>query len=306
MPFPWVLWLCRFAQTSAAVLLVGTAALRLLARGTGLDPAAFGWRVLTWASGTVLLLAGGLQLGLTVAEMSGKPLAQALPDGAMRTVLDGTHFGTVWTTRMGLLTGWLLLTSFVAWRHRLDRLVPVTLEAAGSLLAVALLGSLVFGGHAQASDKNAWLLPVTVAHAIAAGAWPGGLLPLTLLLWRARHDPALGRAAVAVTRRFSRLSVGAVGVLAFSSVLNGMGLVGTMTAFWTSTYGRLVLCKAVLFALMVGLGAVNRRLIQRREAVDPARTVRRLWRNVAVECVLAAGVLLATEALGSSAPPIPA
>ena len=144
-----------------------------------------------------------------------------------------------------------------------------------------------------------------VGHAVAAGAWPGGLLPLALLLGKAHHNPALVPAAVAVTRRFSCLSMAAVGVLAFSGVLNGVGMVGTLAALWTSAYGRLVLCKAMLFALMVGLGAVNRRLVQRREEADPTWPLRHLWRNVAVECALAVGVLLATEALGSSAPPMP-
>ena len=83
-------------------------------------------------------------------------------------------------------------------------------------------------------------------------------------------------------------------------------MVGTLAALWSSGYGKLVLCKAGLFGAMIGLGAVNRRLVQRQHnAVDPAQTVRRLWRNVAWECALAVGVLLATEALATSAPPMP-
>ena len=305
MPFMWALWLCRFAQTSAAVLLVGTAALRLLACDTAVDPAAVGWRRLAWASAAVLLLACALQLGLTAAEMSGHPLAQALSTGTLRVVLGGTRFGAVWTVRMSLLAGWLLPACAVAWLDRPGRRVPLGPELAGALLAVALLGSLVFGGHAHASAKSAWLLPVAVGHAMAAGGWPGGLLPLGLLLRQANRQPALVGAAAVVAGRFSRLSVGAVGVLALSGGLNAIGMVGTLAALWTSNYGRLVLCKAALFTLMVGLGAVNRRLVQQRASADATRALRRLWRNVAVECVLAASVLLATEALGTIAPPVP-
>ncbi len=305
MPFPWALWLCRFVQTSAAVPHACTAALRLLTHGTGLDPAVPGWRGLAWVSGAALLVAGTLQLGLTAAEMSGQPLAQALSGGAWRVVLGGTRFGAVWTVRMGLAAAWLGLASATAWRRRSGRRVPVTLEGAGMLLAVALLGSLVFGGHTQASEKSVWLLPVDMCHAVAAGAWPGGLLPLALLLVRTPWDSSTLPAMVAVTRRFSGLSVAAVGVLAFSGALNGVGMVGSWTALWTTSYGWLVLCKGALFALMIGLGAVNRRLVQNWEGTDPAHTMHRLWRNVAVECVLAVGVLLATEALGTSAPPMP-
>ena len=238
--------------------------------------------------------------------MSGQSLAQTFSDGTLRVVLDGTQFGTVWKVRMILVVGWLVLALAVAWRGRFRCPVSSAPEITGLLLAVALLGSLVFAGHAQASGKKAWLLPVAVCHAIAAGVWPGGLLPLVLLLRRARREVDLVPGMEVVTRRFSHLSVAAVGVLAFSGMLNGVGMVGTVAALWTSAYGWLVLCKAALFALMIGLGALNRRLVQGRQPASPARAVRQLWRNVAIECVLAVGVLLATEALGTSAPPMPA
>ena len=68
--------LCRFVQTSAAVLLAGTAVLRLLAWGTGRERTSF-WHRLAWGSGSVLLVASAFQLALTAAEMSGQPLARA-------------------------------------------------------------------------------------------------------------------------------------------------------------------------------------------------------------------------------------
>ena len=306
MPFPWALWLCRCVQTTAAVLLAGTAVLRLLALGTGLGRAGR-WPRLAWGSWAALLGTSALLLGLTAAEMSGEPLARALTDGSVARVLGGTRFGTVWRWRVALLAGWVVVRWAAAVSHRRGwRRVGAGVAATEMLLDAALLASLVWVGHAPASDQCVWLLPVDIGHALAAGAWPGGLLPLLLLLARARTDAALLPAAVTVTRRFSRLSVVAVGLLAFSGVLNGVGLVGTVSALWSSAYGGLVLGKAALFAAMIGLGAVNRRLARRRSgSADPAQTVRRLWRNVAWECALAAGVLLATEALATNAPPMP-
>ena len=105
-----------------------------------------------------------------------------------------------------------------------------------------------------------------------------------------------------ITRRFSRLSVVAVGVLALSGSLNAYALVGTVAGLWTSTYGRLLLGKGAIYFTMVALGALNKRLIENRPDRNPAATVRGLWRNVAVECVAAVGVLLATEALAMSTP----
>ena len=307
MPFMWALWLCRCVQTTAAVILAGTVTLRLLALGTSLDRAAR-WPRLAWTIWATLLVAGVLLLGLTAADMSGEPLAQVLTNGSVAQVLGGTRFGAVWRWRMSLLAGWLVVQwGVAASRHRRwPRALMILLEAAGLLVGAGLLVSLVLAGHAQASDKSAWLLPINIGHVLAAGTWPGGLLPLLLLLAWAQRDAALLPAAVTITRRFSRLSVVAVGILAFSGVLNGVGMIGTLAALWSSRYGQLVLCKVGLFAAMICLGAVNRRLVQRQpDGADPAQTVHRLWRNVAWECALAVGVLLATEALATSAPPMP-
>ena len=304
MPFMWAHWLCQCAQTSAAVLLAGTATLRLLAWGTGIAHGS-PWNRLAWASWSVLLGAAVLQLPLTAAEMSGLPLTQACSGQVLGSVLGSTVFGAVWKVRIGLLVPMLVVLWFmsVAPRHGGRTGWSAMSEITGALLAAALLATLVWSGHAHASNKHAWLLPTDLLHVMAAGAWPGGLLPLALLLAQARNDSNLVAPVAAVARRFSRLSVAAVSILTLSGLLNGIGLVGSLDALWPSAYGRLILCKVALLAGMVGLGAVNRRLIRRNGSGDVARTLRRLWRNVAWECVLAVAVVLATEALAMNAPP---
>ena len=296
--------LCRFVQTSAAVLLAGTAVLRLLAWGTGLERSAF-WNRVAWSSWSVLLIASGLQLALTAAEMSGLPLAPALSGDVLGMVLGGTSFGATWKVRLWLLGGVLVAQTCITAVRRRDGPPQhwAVLEITSAALAAAVLTTLVWAGHAQASGKHAWLLPVDVAHVIAAGCWPGGLLPLALLLARTRRDADLVPAAVTITRRFSRLSVQAVSVLTLSGLLNAVGLVGTFSALWPSAYGRLILCKVALLGGMVGLGAVNRRLVRQETSGDAAQTLRHLWRSVAWECALAVCVLLATETLAMNAPP---
>ena len=302
MPFMWAHWLCQCAQTSAAVLLAGTATLRLLAWGSGVERSS-DWNRLAWASWGVVLGAAVLQLGLTAADMSGLPLAQACSGPVLGSVLGSTIFGAVWKVRVCLLAAMFLVGQRVGvtpgdpGRTRVFA-IP---EVAAALLAAALLATLIWSGHAHASDKRAWLLPSDLLHVVAAGAWPGGLLPLALLLARVRRDPRLLSAAVTVTRRFSRLSVVAVSLLALSRLLNGVGLVGTFSALWPSVYGRLILCKVALLAGLIGMGAVNRRIIHQDDLGNVPQTLRRLWRNVTWECVLATVVVLATEALAMTA-----
>jgi putative copper export protein len=291
--------LCRFVQTSAAVLLAGTAALRLLAWGAGMERTSL-WNRLAWTSAGVLIVASMLQLALTAAEMSGQPLAQAVSWDVLGMVLGGTSFGGVWKVRAWLLGGALV----VQWLLKpAGRSIRGALELISALLAAGVLATLIWAGHAHASDKHGWLLPVDLVHVAAAGCWPGGLLPLALLLGAARANPDLVKPAVTITRRFSQLSLAAVSVLALSGLLNAVGLVGTFSALWPSVYGRLILCKVALLAGLVGLGAANRRLIRQELPQEPAQTLRRLWRNVAWECALAVCVLLATEALAMNAPP---
>ena len=345
MPPMTALWLCRCAQTSAAVLLTGTAALRWLAWGTGAGSiAGAGWRRLAVGSWAVLVAAAAGQLVLTAAMMSGLPLAEATTREVLGSVVDGTQFGAVWLVRVGVLgamgVGWIVAARG-RWWEGTGKLKFAT-EGGAALLAVGLMGTLVWGGHAGAAGGRGWLRPVDVAHAVAAGAWPGGVVPLAMLLARARRGTGVepgagggaraggggggpgglvplamllararretggepGAAVVVVARRFSRLSVGAVGVLALSGSWNAWEMVGTWAGLWTSGYGRLVLAKVALFAVMVGAGAVNRRLVAREAVGESAGDWRwRLWRNVVVEGVLAGFVLLATEALAMSAPP---
>jgi putative copper export protein len=291
--------LCRFVQTSAAVLLAGTAALRLLAWGAGMGRASF-WNRLAWTSGSVLAVASIFQLALTAAEMSGQPLSQALSGDVLGMVLGGTSFGGVWKVRAWLLGGALVVQGLLT---AAGRSVRGVLEATSALLAAGVLATLVWAGHAHASDQHAWLLPVDVVHVAAAGCWPGGLLPLAFLLAAARGNAGLVNPAVTITRRFSRLSLATVSILALSGLLNAFGLVGTFSALWPSVYGRLILCKVALLAGLIGLGAANRRLIEQELPRDAAQTLRILWRNVAWECALAVCVLLATEALAMNAPP---
>ena len=306
MPSMSALWLCQVAQTSAAVLLTGTAVLSLLTWGTDLDAGATaGWRRLAAGSWAVVLAAAGGQLVLTAAAMSGLPWRQACTREVLRSVVEGTRFGGVWLARMGVLgvlgAGWMAARG----RRRKDgRVKQRTVKAGAVLLAGGLMATLVWAGHAGSAGSRGWLLPVGVAHAVAAGVWPGGLVPLAVLLAKTRREAGLVPGAVTVTRRFSQMSVLTVGVLAASGSLNGWALVGTWSGLVTSVYGWLVLSKAGLFAAMVGAGAVNRRLVVGGAGgTGTAETLRRLRRNVLVECALAGLVLLATEALAMSAPP---
>ncbi len=86
-------------------------------------------------------------------------------------------------------------------------------------------------------------------HLLTSAFWPGALAPLVaflLLLLKSRQVETIGLAAP-VVRRFSASSLIAVAVMAFTGLLNGIFMVGSIRALRTSAYGQLLVSKLILF-----------------------------------------------------------
>jgi len=141
-------------------------------------------------------------------------------------------------------------------------------------------------------------------HLFAAGLWIGGLVPLTIFLTPTRAEFSLGETVVRVVRRFSSLSLCCVSVLVVSGISNSWLLVGSVYALFTTDYGRLLLLKLVLFAILVGFGARTRFLVKAKlpkAAADPD-LLAQLRRNVLCEACLGAAVVVIVACLGVTPP----
>jgi uncharacterized membrane protein len=138
-------------------------------------------------------------------------------------------------------------------------------------------------------------------HLAAMTAWFGGLLVLAVAVRVATAPGAPREWLSALVGRFSGLALGCViylgvsGVYAFSLDVHGL------TPLMGTTYGRVLLAKLSLFAVLVALGAVNRLLVVPR-LTRAARAVAHLRSTVRVELVTAVLVLLAVAMLTSLAP----
>jgi putative copper resistance protein D len=154
-------------------------------------------------------------------------------------------------------------------------------------------------------------LTADAAHLIAAGLWPGGLLPLILLLVRASgsREPSLMLAAGAITRRFSALSLLVVGALAATGLTNSYFLVGSLRALVTSAYGRLLMLKLFLFFTMIGLGARNllrfkpKLALANEQNATQRDALRKVMRHVIAELCLGTLIVFIVGALGATPPP---
>src|SRR6185437_15003429 len=84
-----------------------------------------------------------------------------------------------------------------------------------------------------------------VAHLAAAALWIGGVLQITL----AARDTR-----VALIRRFTPFAIGAVALLGASGVVRAFNELSSVHQIWTTGYGRALLVKTALFALLLVLG----------------------------------------------------
>ncbi len=300
--------LARFLHLAASVLLVGGAGVLLLA-GPSDRPTARRWEagLLTACRALILVaLASALvAVGAQTALLEGRAGA-ALEPAALERFLLHTQGGTVWLVRAGIL---FLLGAFLA--LRMDVRARADWRAARG--EVVLLGALALGliagaGHAAAVEPGtATALAADVVHLAAAGLWIGGLLPLALLLrLAARAEGADARPyAVVAARRFSRAALAIVLVLIASGSWNTWLQVGSVPGLLGTAHGRWLLAKLAVFAAMLALAALNRRLVPRLggEAETIGRpAMRRLSRLVTGEAALALAVL-AIVAVMSVTPP---
>ena len=116
-------------------------------------------------------------------------------------------------------------------------------------------------GHAGATVGQAagLHLAADILHLCAAAAWIGGLLSLLLLFATERRTKHCARASLVreAADRFSIMGIASVAILSASGVVNAYILVGSFSALVGTDYGRLLLLKLVLFAVMLALAAAK-------------------------------------------------
>lgn len=172
-----------------------------------------------------------------------------------------------------------------------------------AVLAAAVVITVAAGGHAAASPtRPAVSAGLDALHVAATAAWLGGLPPLAAAAWAARRgvDTALPLASLAP--RFSRLALRSVLLLAATGVYAYGLQVGARDLLTTTTYGRALSVKLVLFGVLVALGAYHRlRQLPRLHRAGPS-LMASFRRGVALEMVVGAIVLVAVGAMTSVAP----
>jgi copper transport protein len=212
----------------------------------------------------------------------------------------GIGFGALFSTSLGA-TALQRIVAVLATGLGVAATLSARPTAARAGVAVAAIGAAVSAwvdvaaSHAGAQAPVAANLVLQWAHIVAAGVWIGGLL-LLLLAVRGQPSEVKGRAV----RRFSRTAGVAIVVVGLTGTVRAVVEIGSIGKLVGTAFGVLVLVKVGLFAVLAGLGAVNR-----FGNVPRASSVLRGLRRVAsTEVVIGAAVVLVAATLVNVAPPV--
>jgi copper transport protein len=258
-------------------------------------------------------LAGTWALGLALLPVALLDALDAGEDG-LDTLLLHTRWGIAWLVQAGALALTLIAGAALARSRSAREPAPSSgwALALGVPPAVAAL-AIAWAGHASSGTDRGIGIALDTVHSWATAAWLGGLVGLAALAPAALR--LLGpqdrvRLGAGVVVRFSALAVTAVGLLVVTGVYRGLAELSSLSDLVDTGYGRALLVKLILFAVMLLIGAYNRFAIHprlERAAMGLASTDRgasqALRASVAAELVLGGAVMVAVAVMISLPPP---
>lgn len=263
-----------------ALLLGGTAFLLLCWPAGRRVPAA---RRVVWTGWAVVALAAVAAIPTHAAHVAGTGISDALIPTSLADTLT-SQFGVLHLARLGLLAAAVPLLLRRALRP--DEPPRWPLAALGGVLAGGVAATFAGTGHSASGIWPAVALVSDTVHLSAVSLWVGGLVFLAVYALRLRHVDGLGGGLV----RFSRLATAVVATLVVTGAFQAWRTVGSLDALGASSYGRLLLVKIALVAVVFAIGGLSL-LAARGERPT------RLRRTVPLEAGVAAVILAVTAIL---------
>ncbi|MGW7026770.1 copper resistance CopC/CopD family protein [Streptomyces xanthophaeus] len=134
------------------------------------------------------------------------------------------------------------------------------LAIGGSVVSAGIAATWALSEHASTGIQSGIAMPVDILHLLAVAAWLGGLAALLLALHKV---PGIERSAV---RRFSTVALVSVTVLAVTGVYQAWRQLGSWSALTGTDYGRLLLLKIGLVAVLLAIAYLSRKWTARLAA----------------------------------------
>src|SRR5712691_5631057 len=265
-----------------ALAVGGVASERFIWRRTPLNA-----RALTAAPalpGAALATVGALlQLVLLAGDRRG---------GGFSAGLSGSAISDVLGTRPGKLTLALIISVLIAMA-----LLPLRWMRVTAIVPLLFgVGFIAARGHSGTSGHS-WAVAADMIHVSAAALWLGALAHLVLVVVRNGDRRAL---LVEGARRYSRLALPTVIVVAVTGVLTAIPEFRNVSVVFTTLYGRVLLLKALLIAVALILALAAR---QWALPANPHPRLPLLRRLASAEASVFAVVLIVVAVLVNAAPP---
>jgi putative copper resistance protein D len=286
----WALPAVRVLADLAAILTVG-----LLLAGAVLVPARDGelrgarlrwtraarWSALAWAVAVVA------EVVLSLSDILAEPVPSVLDPALLWSFVDQIEVGRSLLVQavLALVVG----ACAVAVR-------TTTGAALIGLLALVALVPPTLTSHSGTSADHTVAVTSLLVHVLAVSLWCGGITALVLL------GTADRRPFPAAVPRFSVLALWCAVAVAASGLVSAWVRMGSLGELVTTSYGRLVLLKLVLIAVLSGFGLWHRRRTMPLLGSEPGRLL--FLRVAAVEVLVMAATVGVAVALSRTPPPV--
>jgi len=166
-------------------------------------------------------------------------------------------------------------------------------------LALTLLATSSFTGHAAVASPRALGLLNDIVHLASASIWFSGIVILAVLLpdaWAGRGDLERLSLLGPVVFRFSKVALVSIAIVAVTGTINSLLNVKTLGDMVSSAYGASLSVKIFFFLGILALGAVNHFVLRDRiqKGTDDPRAgaAQRTFRmTIAIELTIALTIM---------------
>jgi copper transport protein len=277
------LGIARFTSFLGASLLLGGLFMVFIVEADSIGWAA---RRLLWIGWSLLVLGSLANFGLLGAN------AKA---GSVGDITDTSVWGDIADTRTGslLLVRMVLLVLFVPVLVTIGKRRTTAWQLVVPLLAVFTVFTFSGAGHPSVESNARIWIGVDAIHFALVALWMGSLAMMVLGGRPWLRDPSYE----ASVRSFSNVVTVAVPVIVATGVLQTWKVGGGWHTLTDTTWGRVLLAKGALAALIVTIGGASRWLLRNEGP-------RGLGRTVATETAMGVVVLALAAAL-VGVPPTP-
>jgi putative copper resistance protein D len=169
-----------------------------------------------------------------------------------------------------------------------------------TLLAAILLVAAAVNSHSV--SRMTGRAPMAFAdgiHQLGASVWIGGIPYFVIALARTHNGLAWRR----IGKRFSIMSMISVAGLVLAGLVLAYVFVGSWQGLYGTSYGVMVIGKIALLGILLSLGFMNFRLVERLR-IDPSTPILRMRRFAEVEIGIGLSVFALAASITSSPPAI--